>query len=142
MKQNEMIFMNNLVECAKEAYIKCYNLAINNDFCKNKDALKRLDDKVFTAYYKYRYKYLRKLKKMYKIFIYTSGMIYNNEIIVDVNLCYDLNVLLAINKLKLYKVHKFIQFIDSEEHIRCIVPGIRYSDLHRMIDKILRGVKC
>lgn len=138
MKLNQKQFLSNLVECARETYIRCYNLAINGDFAKNEDALNKLDNKVFGSYYKYQ----KKPKKVFKILIYTSGLIYNHEMIVDPMLCYDLNILLAIHKFRLYKAHKFIQFVEANEHIKYIVQGVKYSQLNNLVNNILRGVKC
>ena len=136
MKLNQSQFIKNLVECARETYVKVYNMAIDGDF-GDKEKLKRLDARVFKAVYSY-----KRPKKLYKMLIYVSGTIYNNEIIADPRVCYDLNILITIHRLRLYKAHKFIQFIEDRGHHKMIIPGIRYSHLNAIIEKILRGVKC
>ena len=138
MKQCQKQYLENLVECARELYVQCFVLATEGDFCRNKPALERLQHKVIDAYYKYR----KKHKNLFKILVYVSGAIYNNEVIVDSDLCYNLNILLAIHQLRLYKVHKFIQFVEKKHYIKCIVPGIDYTKVDELANKLLRGVKC
>ena len=138
MKVNQKQFMENLVECAREIYVQCYSLATESDFCRNRTALDELHYEIIDTYYKYR----KKRKKLFKILIYTSGAIYNNEMFVDSDLCYSLNILIAIHQLRLYKAHKFIQFVENKCHVKYIVPGIKYSELNTLVNKLLRGVKC
>lgn len=136
MKKKQHALWFNLIECARECYVKTYNLAIKGDFCCSREELNKLDAKVFSVYAAQ-----KNPKKIFRTLLYVSGLIYNNEIIVDSNLCYDLNILLLINKRRLYKPHKFIQFVDKREYVNCIVPGVRFADLDIMINKLLRGVK-
>lgn len=138
MKHNQKQFIFNLIECARETYVKTYNLAISGDFVKNKAALDKLDAGVFKTYYKYQ----KKPKKVFKTLIHAGAAIYNNEIIIDSNICYDLNILVTIDNLRLYTAHKFIQFVESNKHINCVVSGMDYGRLNTLINNILRGVKC
>lgn len=127
-------FYQNLSDCAKATYIRAYNLALKSDFYKGN--LSELDNRVFKSYHKY----CKKPKKQFKILVYAAAMIYNNEIITDSNLCYDLNILATIDKSRLYKTHKFIQFVNKKLYTACIVPGVSYSNLTKLINQLLEGV--
>ena len=80
-------------------------------------------------------------KRKFKLLIYVAALIYDNEIISDSLLCYNLNMLILINKRKLYKPHKFIQNITSLK-LNSLVPGLKRDQLDNIINKLLRGVKC
>lgn len=137
MKPNQKQFYANLIECARETYVRTYNLAIDGDFCKNKEALRKLDAKIFECYLK-----IKRPKKLFKILVYTASTIYNNELIVNASLCYNLNILNYVCKLRLYRVHKFIQFVENKGYMQCLVPGMKYSYLNALVKNILRGVEC
>lgn len=137
MKPIQKQFIYNIIECARQVYVKVFNLAINGDFVKNKKALDKLDSDVFNIYYSCQ----KRPKKVFKTLVYAGSAIYNNEMIINSDVCYDLNILLAIHQLRLYKPHKFIQFVDSNKHIQYIVPGMKYNRLNDLVNNILKGVR-
>ena len=128
-------FLINLVDCARESYIKVYSLAMDSDF-SDKRKLMRLNHTVQT-----KYDHSLTYKRKFKLLIYVTALIYDNEIISDSLLCYNLNMLILINKRKLYKPHKFIQNITSLK-LNSLVPGLKRDQLDNIINKLLRGVKC
>ena len=135
MKQK--IFYNNIVNCARETFIRVLNLATAGDFCTSNYAA--LELKVKCDYFKYR----KRPKKQFKMLAYVAAMIYNNEIIVNTDICYDINILLTINEKKLYKAHKFIQFVDKKLYYNFLLPGMSYNYHTRIINNLLQGVnKC
>lgn len=136
MKNDQKQFLYNLIECARETYVKTFNLAITGDFCKDKLKLDKLDSRVFKSYYTNQ----KKPKKVFKDLIYASGMIYNNEVIVDSNICQTLTFLILVVQYKLYTPHKFILFKNKQLYRICAGSGISYNKTTSMINKLLQGV--
>jgi hypothetical protein len=134
VKHNRTQFLHNLVECAREIYVKIYSLAVDSDFCRDITKLAALDNMMFETYYKNQ----NKPKKVFKTLIYVSSMIYNNEIITDFDLCQNLTFLIFIAQYRLYRPHKFIQVKDKNIHYIC--SGISYDRIIYMTNKLLQGV--
>ena len=128
-------YLNNCAELAREVYIKCLHLALNDDFSNPK--LPELNNDVRKTAKRYK----NKPKKLLRLFLYTACLIYNGEHIHNGNICYQLNVLINIIKKRIYKPHKFIQFMTEGAYIRCFVNGMKYNIINKTTNKLLYNVE-
>lgn len=136
--KDQKILYSNLAEMAYDTYVEVINMALASDFCHNRDALHRLNSRTLNEIVRYKLC----MRKVFHILVYVACVIYNNEMITDVDLCYKLSVLLTIQDNKFYKVKRFKQFIQYEVYYDCIIPGMDYSKINEIIEKMKRGVSC
>lgn len=136
MKSRDKIFIDNCMLYAKSCYIKTFELAQKGDF--KRASLDKLNIDVHQYYKKYSTK---KVKRTFQMFIMATTAIYNNEIITDSNIWSDLTFLTKIIEFRLYKVHKFIQFVENN-FIKLLQEGIKYSRILNIKQSLLRGIKC
>lgn len=135
MKFNQKQYLMNLVECAKEVYLGTYRAARESDFAVHN--LDNLNKRCFLVYNS-----KKKAKRKFEILTYISAELFNHEIITDRTLQYEISILVMISKLRLYRAHKFIQFAENHEYLRCLLPGVKYDEIHLLIEKLKRGVLC
>lgn len=131
---NKLQFMNNLTYCALASYNWAFSLAKENAFANN-TALDSFNSEVCLKYVK-----AKRLKKKFQILVFAAIIIYNNEMIVNSNLAYDLHILKTILENKMYKPHKFIQFVNKKLYYRCGISGMSREHFNKIIDNILLGV--
>lgn len=136
--KDQKILYSNLAEMAYDAYVEVIKMAQSSDFCKNVEALNRLNERTLNEVLRHK----RCMRKVFHILVYVACLIYNNEMIADADLCYKLSVLLTIQDNKFYKLKRFKQFIQYEVYYDCIIPGMDYSKINEIIEKIKRGVLC
>ena len=122
-------FIRNLLECAKATYIKVHSAAKASDFASDKiDKINQLALKSYNS---------KKPKTAFKDLVCASITLYNNEIIVVPDLAYELYVLVYIVENRIYKLHKFIQRVNQRFYYKCMVPGMKYSTMTNIIEKLM-----
>lgn len=125
-------YMENLVEQARQTYVKVYTAAINNEF-SDKEPLRKLDCKMFDWYTKYH----KKPKSRVRGLIYASGTIYNREMIVDPYLWSELYVLSDIFKKKLFTAEKLRNFYDTNGPTFWLKEGVKLRSIEDIVNKLL-----
>ena len=122
-------FIRNLLECAKATYIKVHTAAKTSDFASDK--IDKINQMALKSYS------MKRPKTAFKDLVYFSIKLYNNEIIVVPDLAYELYVLVYIIENRLYKLHKFIQHVNQRFYYKCMVPGMKYSTMKNIIEKLM-----
>ena len=135
MKENQRKFLDNIVDFAFDTYSETLYEAVNSDFYRNNLGK-------FAYQVNMTVSHTKNPKKKFQLIVYAASLVYNNEIIANPDLCYTLNLLSAMTRFKLYKPHKFIQFIGNGTHLIYLVPGMDYTKVEKIIQKLLGGIKC
>lgn len=137
MKKEDRQYLSNLVNYARNTYIKVFTSAFESAFT-DRNRLDKLDDKTFNLYIKYK----NRPKRVVKLLTYIAAHIYNEEIIVVPDIWSDIAILHTIIAKRLYTVKKFKTLMTNDGIKQLLNEGVRYGRIMNSIKEISGGIQC
>lgn len=134
MKNKRLI--ENAAELAREQYVKCVNLAAEDDFANPR--LANIHKTALAKYIKWQNKPLKRLR----LFTYFGGRIHNDEMLNNPDICYTLNFLCELISKKAYTPQKLKQLVKSKTISQWYAVGVKPFKVQEIEKYLLEGVTC